>query len=378
MTSTPNSPSPLPIPLADRIENAPFPLPLTERLDMSTPPPEFPSAPSPSEELHYPPMTTAGMVTPTFSEESSYTTQPERDAAKPDNYMIYDRRLENHIKYGEKIHLPTGDYKYPHYIRFNHDYVNHHHHIFTTHKDVEGMPYGWTLEATPFMGPKPSPLITNSDHLAPFTNAYHFKKEVDITLYAIDDPGLIADVNRHQVLEEEEWQLAHHRRELENDTFDLHQKLQPICQRLCKAQAYPCIHPYLTGKAKVPFPGSSRPASHHNYPLSMREALTINTTSADVTWLPHPWYHEEVQAGSTPMPLSHRSICVYCNDFNHTPAQCPDPHHLCPNRLLCIIPSYHTNFGEHCPADPHRHLLDYVLEAISDGNRDLDEEVVPY
>jgi hypothetical protein len=63
--------------------------------------------------------------------------------------MIYKCHLENHVKYGEKIHLPTGDDKYPHYIHFNHDYVDHHHHVFTTYKDIEGMPYGWTLEAAP-------------------------------------------------------------------------------------------------------------------------------------------------------------------------------------------------------------------------------------
>jgi hypothetical protein len=378
MTSTPNSPSPPPISLADRIENVPFPLPLVERLDMSIPPPELPSTPSPSEELHYPPMETAGMVTPTFSEESSYTDQPVCNTAKPEDYMIYNQRLENHVKYREKIHLPTGEYKYPHYIRFDHDYVDHHHHVFATCKDVEGMPYGWMLEAAPFMGPRPSPLITDSEHLAPFTNAYHFKKEVDIALYTIDDPGLIADVDRHHALEEEECQLAHHRRELENDMFALHQKLCPVRLCLRNAQAYPRVHPYLAGKAKVPFPGSSRPASHRDYPLSMEEALTIDTISADITWLPRPWYHKEAQAGSTPMPLSHRSICVYCNNLNHAPAQCPDPHHLCPDRLSCIIPSYHTNFGDHCPADLRCHILDYLLGAIADGNKDLDDEVAPY
>jgi hypothetical protein len=378
MSSNPESPSHLPIPLTNRIENVPFPLPLAERLDMSIPPPEFPSTPSPSEELHYPPMETAGMVTPTVSEESSYMDQPERDAAKPEDYMIYNRHLENHVKYGKKIHLPNGEYKYPHYIHFNHDYVDHRHHVFTTCKGIEGMPYGWTLEAAPFMGPRPSPLITDSEHIAPFTNGYHFKTEVDIALYAIDNPGLIADVDRHRALEEEECQLAHCHRELENDMFDLQQKLCPVRQRLRNAQAYPCVHPYLADKAKVLFPGSSHPASHRDYPLTMEEALTIDIARADITWLPRPWYHEEAQAGSNPMPLSHRSICIYCNDLHHSPAQCPDPHHLCPDRLSCIVPSYHVNFGECCLADPCHHLLDYLLDAIADSNKDLDEEVAPY
>jgi hypothetical protein len=155
MSSIPGSPTPLPfpLPLVEHIRDVPFPLPLAERLDMSFPPPKLPSTPSPSEELHYPPLITSGQLTPTFSEESSYTAQPEHDAAKPYDDMIYDCHLENHVRYGKKIHLPTSDYKYPHYICFDHDYVDHHHHIFATRKGMEGMPYGWTLEAAPFMGP---------------------------------------------------------------------------------------------------------------------------------------------------------------------------------------------------------------------------------
>jgi hypothetical protein len=354
MTSTPGSPAPLPVlspaplPLVERIRDVPFPLPLAEWLDMSIPPPKLPSTPSPSEELHYPPLITSGMITPTFSEESSYTAQGEHNTAKLEDYIIYDHRLENHVKYSEKIHLPSGEYKHPHYIHFDHDYVDHHHHVFTTCKDVDGMPYGWTLEAAPFVGPKPSPLIADSEHFAPFTYAYHFKKEVDIVLYSLDNPGLIADVDRHHVLEEEECLLAHQHRELENDTFDLQLKLCPIHQHLCNAQAYPHVHPYLAGTAKVPLPYSARPASHCDYPLTMEEAMTIDT---NVNWLPCPWYHKENQPGSTPMPLSHHTLCMYCNGLDHSLATCPNPHHLCNDCLSCIIPSYHTNFGEHCPAD---------------------------
>jgi hypothetical protein len=149
------------------------------------------------------------MLTPTFLEESSYTDQPKRNSAKPDKYAIYNHCLVNHVKYGEKIHLPSGKYKYPHYIRFDHDYVDHRHHVFGVCKDTNGLPYRWTPEAAPFVGPRPSPLIADSDHFAPFTNTYHFKKEVDIALYAEDDPSLIADVDQHHALEEEEQVLAH-------------------------------------------------------------------------------------------------------------------------------------------------------------------------
>jgi hypothetical protein len=100
----------------------------------------------------------------------------------------------------------------------------------------------------------------------------------------------------------------------------------------------------------------------------MEEALTVPD---EVSWLPHPWYHDEAQLGSNSMSLSHHSICVYCNDITHSPAQCPD-------RLSCIIPSYHTNFGDDCPADPHCHILDTMLDAISEANRDLEEGVASY
>jgi hypothetical protein len=115
--------------------------------------------------------------------------------------------------------------------------------------------------------------------------------------------------------------------------FELSQKLHPVQQRLRNAQAYPRFHPYLAGTAKVPLPGSTCPASHCDHPYTMAEALTIDS---EVSWLPHPWYHEEGQAGSTPVTLLGCSICVYCNGLEHTPATCPDPHHLCNDRLLCI------------------------------------------
>jgi hypothetical protein len=94
----------------------------------------------------------------------------------------------------------------------------------------------------------------------------------------------------------------------------------------------------------------------------MEEAMTID---ADISWLPHPWYHEESQPGSTPMPLSHCMVCVYCNGLDHTQVTCPDPYHLCNDCLSCIIPSYHINYGGQCPSDPCCHILEYLIESLS-------------
>ena len=70
--------------------------------------------------------------------------------------------------------------------------------------NLDGIPYRWPLTAAPFMGPRPSPLITDSMNLAPFTRNYPFYQEVDVTLYSIDNHGLIADVDMHRELEEQE------------------------------------------------------------------------------------------------------------------------------------------------------------------------------
>lgn len=149
------------------------------------------------------------------------------------------------------------------------------------------------------MGPRPSPLIANSMTLTPFTCNYPFHWEVDIALYAIDDHGLIADVNLHQELEEQEQLIAHHHQELDNNTLHLEHKLGPICHCLQAAQAYPCVHPYLDGDAMVPCPHSRKPALYCNYPLTMEQAMGLSTMG-QVHWLPRPWYHDKDQPGHQP------------------------------------------------------------------------------
>ena len=117
---------------------------------------------------------------------------------------MYNHCLENHIKYSEKLTLEDGAQGYPHYIQFNHDYVNHCHYMHACRHNLDGIPYGWPLTTAPFMGPHPSPLIADSMNLAPFTCNYPFYLEVDIALYAIDDHSLIANIDMHWELEEEE------------------------------------------------------------------------------------------------------------------------------------------------------------------------------
>ena len=242
--SSPTSSTPLP--LAERINRAPLPLTLVEWLE-GTPPSSC--SPSPSLEyplcqltpkiVTYPPDEASGQVTPMLTDKSTYSQHERCIADKPEGFVMYNCRLENHVKYGNKLTLEDGTQGYPHYIQFDHDYIDHHDYIHTCHHGLDGIPYGWPLTTAPFMGTCPSPLIADSMNLTPFTRNYPFYREVNIALYAIDDHGLIANVDMHQELEEEEQLLAHHRRELDNDTLHLECRLGLVCQHLSAAQAYP-------------------------------------------------------------------------------------------------------------------------------------------
>ena len=57
------------------------------------------------------------------------------------------------------------------------------------------------------MGPRPSSHLINSHNLTPFTQHYPFAQEGNIALYGIDDMGLMADIDRHCILEDEELKM---------------------------------------------------------------------------------------------------------------------------------------------------------------------------
>ena len=180
-STTMSSPNNTPLPLAERIDSAPMPLTLAEWLE-GTPPSSRSPSPSLEYPLHqltpeivtYPPDEASGQVTPTLTNKSTYSQHEWHVADKPEGFIMYNQRLENHIKYGDKLTLEDGTQGYPHYIRFDHDYVDHCHYVHTCRHSLDGTPYRWPPTATPFMGPHPSPLITNSMNLTPFTCNYPF------------------------------------------------------------------------------------------------------------------------------------------------------------------------------------------------------------
>ena len=238
--------------------------------------------------------------------------------------------------------------------------------------DDDTVPYGWPLQAAPFEGPRVSPDIADVNNLTPFTIDYPYAPEVDIALYAIDNMGLIADVDVHRALSEEERQLIHRRNEVNSELATLRSRLRPVRTRLTKAHAYPRVHPYLNHQARVPKPNHQWPGDLRQHELTMDEALGLSR-QGDVNWMPRPWYHDDIHPGANYSPV--RFIdCVYCNIPGHNLRDCPNPHRFCAQRLSCIIPSYHRRFGPHCPSDKRRRVLDEILGDLYDATR-LDTEI---
>jgi hypothetical protein len=69
--------------------------------------------------------------------------------------------------------------------------------------------------------------------------------------------------------------------------------------------------------------------------------------------------------------------CPYCRKSGHTNMQCTTPHVLCHTTISCIIPSYHSHFGEKCPA-ANCHMTnnndEEAYHPAEEGNPALEEE----
>ena len=157
-------------------------------------------SPSPIPELPLPP-------SPTFTELSkpcevlvNRALHPESPFDPPDGYTIYDCTIANHVNYGAKICLPDDRQVWPHYIHFDHNFVDHKHYVMGR-RDKTGLftdTVGWTLEVAPFVGPALAyPYNTN---LEPFAFAHGGSDTIDLALGALDDLGLFQDLKGSMLL----------------------------------------------------------------------------------------------------------------------------------------------------------------------------------
>ena len=242
---------------------------------------------------------------------------------------------------------------------------------------------GWTLEAAPLVGPAFA--YPDNSNLEPFAFAHGGSDTINLALGALDDPGLLADIDRHQALVSEEATLRVHEKELTQAWFCWRNNLTPVRQRLIAAQACTCLHPYFTNQ--IPLPANE----HCPEGVTIADALLLHHRIPHFH-LPMPWLAREerlsvsrwvqtnrAQSHVSKAPTSparrtnpttvckcphckvpnapHASIacpvlncCYYCKSLDHHANDCPCPHTNCwKSRLGCFIPYLHkNNRATHC------------------------------
>jgi hypothetical protein len=270
-------------------------------------------------------------------------------------YDHYNEGILNHSLYGKPIHLPDGSHQEPQFIRFVHDFMDHQHHVVATHElgqsdphHLGDIPYGWDLVVAVLPGASHEDV--DNDNLADILDE-DLTTPTNAALYTINDPGLTADVDRLRHLTRVGETLLERRQELERDTINWVSRMTPVRNRLVGTRANSRLHPYLTGRALIADPQNENPQHRRRGTLTIIEALQLHADQPR-DWNPRPWFHDEDTAGLPVRLLNRMTSCVYCGKASHTLRQCPNPHALCHNRLGCIIPTNHPNYGRNtfCPA----------------------------
>jgi hypothetical protein len=109
----------------------------------------------------------------------------------PTSYVKYEAGDPNHDCYVCKIMInpPFATPQIPHYVRFDLDFGTHQHYgLGLCDNSIPPLePYGWPLEATPFIGPQLSSRVSDSKALGIFDAGYPGAVEVDIVLFELRD-----------------------------------------------------------------------------------------------------------------------------------------------------------------------------------------------
>ena len=136
---------------------------------------------------------------------SCTVTLPPMQPQTPEEYVHYDPTDPNHACYVRKIHLHREPYdtpQLPHYVHFKHDMGMLQHYAYGLMNDdgLRGTPYSWPIEAKPFSGPIPHlDVSVNNTSLGIFDTCYAKSLEVDASLYAIRDFGVLTDVDKYRI-----------------------------------------------------------------------------------------------------------------------------------------------------------------------------------
>lgn len=214
--------------------------------------------------------------------------------ATPHGFMLNNCTKINHICYSKKIRIPhCPDVVYPHYIKFNFNFECHEHYAFglrdeTGHADT----HGWPLHAATFKGPSPKAPI-NGD-LYPFHHNYPTPLTVDIALFALDDPGIMADIDHYHTLSIEGDTLTQQATDLARDQDKWHCKMVPVKHHLVASHIHSHLYPYLTDQALIP--NTYLMDEAHTGGTTLTDTLAVHKQTP-LNWLPMPWLHDKEHPG---------------------------------------------------------------------------------
>ena len=356
-------------PLSERIEDTPAPLPLIEHLSSPSPSPPPPTVRNePLVSIDTRPPSRAG-TEPSSAEVD--IGMMGRDFSTPEGFSMFKRTIPNHHNYGQKIEMPDGTQRWPHYIQFVVDTTTHNHYMYATCDDLRRVKYGWVLEAAPFIGCT-SPEVDEAN-LQPLLGSEEQRLGVDITLNTINDKGVTADTDRLRELALEDLVLTRRERELADERTSWRVRNAETRGRLTKVRVVSHIHPYLNHSALIP--DDYQPETMRTGGVTLATAIE-DTHNHSLRWYTMPQYHDEEMPASRsrrPLPFPHRchlckqlhpthtvwdcptrTDCHYCKGRDHKHNDCPNPHSLCFTKSECVVPFTHrsatSRMGRRCPA----------------------------
>ncbi|KAF8271557.1 hypothetical protein EI94DRAFT_1797075 [Lactarius quietus] len=160
----------------------------------------------------------------------------------------------------------------------------------------------WVLEAAPVPDNVPTPVTIDDNDLS-ILHPHHFDFEpVNMALYAIDNHGLIADIDPYRGLEETCQILLEEQKAIDQKLSSWHNKWGTVQTRLVKAHTRTRLHPYLEDEIKIPHPGDNRPTHLHTPEFTITHASKLYRDEG-VEWLPRPWYHYANASAAIPNTL---------------------------------------------------------------------------
>jgi hypothetical protein len=158
----------------------------------------------------------------------------------PPGYVKYDPYDANHSCHVKTIQLQAhGPPFYPHYIKFDYNFGSNHHFVLGLWDDADppSTPYGWTLKAAPFIGPPLSPYVADNMAFGVYDSHSQLAREVDAALYALNDYGVTADVDRYRGLMLDYKTLLARQRALDQELRGWRNKISTIRSRLERSQS---------------------------------------------------------------------------------------------------------------------------------------------